>query len=107
MSKRHFRIYSVIYDKEKCDEFHPLIYCEDLESTNGTYVNEKCIGMIGFERKGHLLTHGDIIGIKPDWRFRFQQHSDAPMPQRLTQLQDLEVSVQLLPRIQNVTHWNR
>ncbi|CZR59166.1 related to myosin light chain kinase 2 [Phialocephala subalpina] len=90
VSKRHFRIYSVIYDKEKCDEFQPLIYCEDLESTNGTYVNDRCIGMIGFERIGHLLTHGDIIEIKPDWRFRFQHHSDTSMPQCMTQLQDQE-----------------
>ncbi|KAE8446107.1 hypothetical protein EG329_012478 [Mollisiaceae sp. DMI_Dod_QoI] len=89
VSKRHFRIYSVIYDKEKFDEFQPLVYCEDLESTNGTYVNDTCIGMIGCERIGHLLTHGDVVEIRPDWRFRFHQASETAISQDLTQLEDL------------------
>jgi hypothetical protein len=72
VSKQHFRIYSVIYEKEKC-EVPPLVYCEDLESTNGTYVNDVLIGQICRERIGYLLSDGDIIEIRPSWRFQFRQ----------------------------------
>ncbi|KUJ19885.1 Pkinase-domain-containing protein, partial [Mollisia scopiformis] len=95
VSKRHFRIYSVIYEKESLHEFQPLIYCEDLESTNGTYVDDVCIGKIGGQRVGHLLTNGEIIEIKHStdnqlsWRFRFQQPDNTTVSQELADNQDL------------------
>ncbi|KAI6716316.1 hypothetical protein PZA11_002612 [Diplocarpon coronariae] len=45
----------------------------DLESTNGTYVEGDCIGMIGRERVARLLHHGDLIELRPSWRFRLYQ----------------------------------
>ncbi|CZT13325.1 related to myosin light chain kinase 2 [Rhynchosporium graminicola] len=74
VSKLHFRIYSVIFDKTD-PSVQPLIYCEDLESRNGTYVNGLCIGMIGRERLAYLLSHGDVIEVRPNWRFKFHQPS--------------------------------
>ncbi|KAJ8064571.1 hypothetical protein OCU04_006900 [Sclerotinia nivalis] len=73
VSKQQFRIYAIIYDAEKLDDYPPSIYCEDLESMNGTYVNDVLIGILGNERIGHLLTDGDLIEIRPDWKFRFNQ----------------------------------
>lgn len=73
VSKRQFRIYAIIYDAEKLDEYPPSIYCEDLESMNGTYVNDVLIGILGNERIGHLLADGDLIEIRPHWKFRFNQ----------------------------------
>jgi pSer/pThr/pTyr-binding forkhead associated (FHA) protein len=91
VSKQHFRIYSIIYEKDKLHDFPPLIYCEDLESTNGTYVNDLCIGMICRERIGHLLSDGDIIEIKPKTRFRFHQPIHQPEFRTKQQFDDLEV----------------
>jgi hypothetical protein len=93
VSKQHFRIYSIIYDDEKLDEVPPLIYCEDLESTNGTYVNDACIGIMSRERIGHLLSDGDIIEIKPNLRFRFHQPVHQPEFRTKEQFDDLEVGV--------------
>ncbi|KAL3427092.1 Calcium/calmodulin-dependent protein kinase [Phlyctema vagabunda] len=76
VSKQHFRIYTVIYDTDSDDTAKPpLVFCEDLESTNGTYVNNE---LIGIYRKrtintGYLLTDGDVIEIKPFWKFTFSQ----------------------------------
>ncbi|ATZ48352.1 Bcmek1 [Botrytis cinerea B05.10] len=85
VSKQHFRIYTIIYDTEKLDEYPPSIYCEDLESRNGTYVNNTLIGIAGNERIGHLLVEGDSIEIRPDWKFQFHQPksrmtSHMPLP---------------------------
>lgn len=76
VSKVHFRIYSVIYDDKESKEeskVDPLIYCEDMDSSNGTYVNKHIIGMQGRESPGWLLTDGDVINIRPYWKFRFSQ----------------------------------
>ncbi|TGO31008.1 hypothetical protein BPAE_0002g01010 [Botrytis paeoniae] len=85
VSKQHFRIYAIIYDTAKLDKYPPSIYYEDLESRNGTYVNNVLIGIVGNERIGHLLVDGDLIEIRPDWKFRFHQPrsrmiSDKPLP---------------------------
>ncbi|KAH7393443.1 kinase-like protein [Cadophora sp. MPI-SDFR-AT-0126] len=89
VSKRHFRIYSIIFDKNE-RSIQPLIYCEDLESTNGTYVNDLCIGMIGQERIAHLLCHGDVIEVRPHWQFQLYQPSQYPTSDPQGQPEDLE-----------------
>jgi pSer/pThr/pTyr-binding forkhead associated (FHA) protein len=91
VSKQHFRIYAIIYDLEKKHEFQPLIYCEDLQTTNGTFVNGRCIGAVGQEKVGNLLTHGDVVEIRPYWRFRFHQPGILTASRSQTQLDDLEV----------------
>ncbi|KAF7955309.1 uncharacterized protein EAE97_000568 [Botrytis byssoidea] len=85
VSKQHFRVYTIIYDTDKLDEYPPSIYCEDLESRNGTYVNNVLIGIVGNERIGRLLVDGDLIEIRPDWKFQFHQPrsrttSHMPLP---------------------------
>lgn len=87
ISKHHFRVYAISYedthngDDAPDDDFHaPLIFCEDLESSNGTYINGKLIGRIGKERVGYLLTHGDVIEVRPYWTFLFlQRESGNPL----------------------------
>lgn len=73
VSKQHFRIYNIIYEDGDDPKNPPLIYCEDLESANGTWVNDTLIGKIGHPKKGYLLCDGDLIKIKPHWAFRFHQ----------------------------------
>ncbi|EKD14883.1 serine/threonine protein kinase [Drepanopeziza brunnea f. sp. 'multigermtubi' MB_m1] len=98
VSKNHFRIYSVIFDK-KAHDLQPLIYCEDLESTNGTYVNDTCIGMIGRERIAHLLSHGDVITVRPDWRFRLYQPQLTALKGLSGKSEDLEMQYSVSKRI--------
>ncbi len=75
VSRVHFRIYSVIYDEDNIAEFPPLIYCEDRQSSNGTYVNNTLIGTLDSPRSPYLLNDGDTISIRPYWTFRFSQAS--------------------------------
>jgi hypothetical protein len=92
VSKQHFRIYSIIYEEGQTD-FSPLVYCEDLESSNGTYVNDALIGIICRERRGFLLNDGDIIEIRPSWKFQFHQPVQEITSHDVTELEDLEVLI--------------
>ncbi|TVY16057.1 Meiosis-specific serine/threonine-protein kinase mek1 [Lachnellula arida] len=89
VSKRHFRIYSIIYEAGRSD-LPPLVYCEDLESSNGTYVNDGLIGIIGQERRGFLLNDGDIIEIRPGWTFQFHQSVHDIVTRDIAELNDLQ-----------------
>src|SRR4051812_35366321 len=91
VSKRHFRLYCIVYEYRKHSDFPPLIYCEDLESFNGTYVNGALIGKISQERKGYLLCDGDEIEIRPFWKFKFHQESHQLLVRDRTQWDDLKV----------------
>jgi len=95
VSKQHFRIYSIIYNysSDEPAPFPPLIYCEDLESTNGTYVNGALIGRITHERVGHLLCDGDAIEILPSWRFRFHQSNHQKIERSEKIWEDLKVNI--------------
>jgi len=98
VSKNHFRLYSVVYDPTNLNEIQPLIYCEDLESTNGTYINNECIGICGVENRAHLLDDGDIIEIKPFWKYRFCQlygPTINPVQSRQGDLQVLHTPLEL------------
>lgn len=96
VSKKHFRIYSVIYEQKsnydtQSESLPPLIYCEDLESSNGTYINGELIGIIGKERVPHLLCDGDVIELTPNWIFRFQQSSHRMIFPSSRQTRDMQV----------------
>ena len=96
ISKRHFRIYSIIYEQNHgCDtqseSLPPLIYCEDLESSNGTYVNGDLIGIIGKEKVAHLLCDGDVMELRPNWKFTFQQSNHQMIFPSSLQSKDIEV----------------
>lgn len=49
--------------------------------------------MIGSERLGHLLSHGDIVEIKPHWRFRFHQPCVPNIDRKRAQMDDLQASM--------------
>ncbi|TVY62725.1 Meiosis-specific serine/threonine-protein kinase mek1 [Lachnellula suecica] len=89
ISKQHFRIYSIIYEEGQT-EFPPLVYCEDLESSNGTYVNDALIGIICQEKRGFLLNDGDIIEIRPSWKFTFHQNVHETVYRDAAELSDLQ-----------------
>ncbi|KAG9245311.1 kinase-like domain-containing protein [Calycina marina] len=88
VSKQHFRIYSIIYEANSTD-FPVLIYCEDLESSNGTYINGRLIGKISQERIGVLLSDGDVIEIRPFWKFKFHQSKHQINPTAKGNFSDL------------------
>jgi hypothetical protein len=100
VSKKHFRVYSIIYEQKNDDtetaELPPLVYCEDLESSNGTYVNGHLIGIIGKEKVAHLLCDGDVVEIRPSWKFTFHQSNHHMIFPTSTQSRDMEVC-HLLP----------
>jgi hypothetical protein len=96
ISKRHFRIYSIIYEqKNNCETqsemLPPLVYCEDMESSNGTYVNGDLIGIMGKEKVAYLLCDGDVIEIRPNWKFTFQQSIHQMIFPSMAQSKDTQV----------------
>ena len=102
VSKSHFRIYSIIYEQKKNDgtqtePLPPLVYCEDLESSNGTYVNGHLIGIMGKEKVAHLLCDGDVIEIRPNWKFTFRQSNHRMIYPTSLQSKDMEVSSRFFP----------
>jgi hypothetical protein len=76
-------------------EYPPLIYCEDRQSSNGTYVNDTLIGTYASPKSPYLLSDGDEISIRPYWTFRFQQTKQANSG-RLDDLRNQEIEVFLL-----------
>lgn len=79
-----------MYEKT-CATIPPLVYCEDLESLNGTYINDVIVGNISRGRTRRLLCDGDLIEIKPFWKFRFHQEIHEPVVRDERELDDLEV----------------
>ncbi len=74
VSKLHFCVYSILYDGGPQEtqiagpgSVAPMVYCEDMDSTNGTFVNGTRI------TTPVLLCHRDVIHIKPRWFFIFGQ----------------------------------
>jgi hypothetical protein len=98
VSKHQLRIYSIIYEKNDPLKVPPLVYCEDLESINGTYVNGALIGRITHEKIGHLLCDGDLIEIKPLWKFRFHQTIPESVVRSRGEWDDLKVWTPLINR---------
>ena len=76
-------------------EYPPLIYCEDRQSSNGTYVNDTLIGTYTSPRSPYLLNDGDVISIRPRWTFHFQQTKQSNGI-KLDNLQTQETEVFLL-----------
>jgi hypothetical protein len=101
VSKRHFRVYSIVYEEKKTrdtqtPQLPPLVYIEDLESSNGTYVNDRLIGISGKERVAHLLCDGDVVGIRPSWKFTFHQSNHKMLFPTSMQFKDMEVCFSFL-----------
>lgn len=98
VSKSHFKIYTIIFDKSK-EDIAPMLYCEDLESSNGTYVNGVLIGNENTVKLSgkmpYLLNDGDIIDIKPYWKFKVCQKSPAANSNVITRRNDQHVRFQI------------
>lgn len=85
ISNRHLRFYVTIFDE--ATDFDPLVYCEDRGSTNGTWVNGRCIGA----GKGVLLLDGDTVYIPGGVCFHFmasQTRKPAPLDEQSRRDQD-------------------
>lgn len=88
ISNKHFRIYTIVFDRDNLGEVAPLVYAQDL-SMNGTTWN-------GYEMgKGSgsfLLSHGDILQLTPDTYLRFQ-NQDKKEKNGFDMLQTVEMKV--------------
>ncbi|KAI2775735.1 kinase-like protein [Daldinia loculata] len=92
VSRKHFVIYSVIYDQNDVQKQPYLVYVRDCQSLEGTYVNETCIGN---KEKG--AAHGFYISrdvevtVKPYWKFRISllYHTELKCPLNSIQLKEL------------------
>ena len=71
VSRKHLRIYTIVYDSDDPSEVDALIYAEDL-STHGTYWNGS---LIGRGNGGFLLSDGDVLKLAPNVHFQFQSLS--------------------------------
>ena len=68
VSRKHLRIYTIVYDSDDPSEVDALIYAEDL-SSHGTYWNGS---LIGRGNGGFLLSDGDVLKLAPNVSFQFQ-----------------------------------
>ena len=68
VSRKHLRIYTIVYDSDDPSEVDTLVYAEDL-SSHGTYWNGS---LIGRGNGGVLLSDGDVLKIASDVHFQFQ-----------------------------------
>ena len=87
VSRNHCEIYVVVYEPSVNH-----IYVRDRKSLNGTYVNGKLIGIGPNISPGYLLEHGDIIEIRPHWKFTLIQSKQPPCFD-MTGLQQIECRV--------------
>ena len=87
----------IMYEDSECATFPPMFYCEDLNSLNGTYVNQNLIGSQKRAGSPFLLSDGDTISVKPDWTFEFKQSVEESREQ-LDELQSKEAEVGSLNR---------
>lgn len=99
VSEQHARIYSLQYDPdaEEGAGSNSLVYCEDLQSTNGTWLVSKArqvlVGRAGSSHSARLLNDGDIIRIKPDYEFVFRQEIQREMDLNELQIAETQVRV--------------
>lgn len=84
-----------MYEKNNPD-VPALVYCEDFQSLNGTYVNGVLIGEMYRDKVAYLLTDGDIVEIKPSWKFRFHQPNSGFVTSQQGNTADIKVIEALL-----------
>lgn len=71
ISENHFRIYTIQYEDD--DGMESMFYCEDLDSANGTYVNNILVGKNKEPSNPFLLSDGDMITLQGRFLFLFKQ----------------------------------
>ena len=94
-SKRHVRIYSVVYENDEPTEVDTLVYAEDL-SQNGTYWNGSFIGK---GNGGFLLSDQDVLRLSRRTYFTFSPApSGQKKPESFDYIQETEMAVRLRRR---------
>lgn len=93
VSKRHLRVYTVVYANDEPNEIDVLVYAEDL-SHNGTFWNGS---LIGKGNGGFLLCHGDILRLSRNTNLSFVALTESPRasPFDLTQEREMAVGTHL------------
>ena len=74
VSKKHIRIYPIIYDQDNPDQIAPLIYAQDI-SLNGTLWNNHRIHK---KTNGVLLSDGDTLRVCDHITFTFRGLKEDP-----------------------------
>ena len=96
ISKKHLRVYTVVYDNDNPEEVDILVYAEDL-SSNGTYWNGS---LIGRGNGGFLLSQDDKLKLAPNVFLDFQAARNLASTEHFDEVQEVEmvVSVKRTPR---------
>ncbi|OTB06844.1 hypothetical protein M426DRAFT_99521 [Hypoxylon sp. CI-4A] len=88
VSRKHFVIYSILYELDGNETQPPLIYVRDCQSTEGTYIDETCIGSkAAGPSPGFYLSRDVVITIKPYWKFRVSLLGRPELQSPLTAIQ--------------------
>ena len=89
ISKKHLRIYSVVYDNDNPKEVDVLVYAEDL-SSNGTYWNGS---LVGRGNGGFLLSQDDKLKLAPNVFLDFQASNSLTNVEHFDSTQEVEMTV--------------
>lgn len=89
VSKRHIRLYTVVYENDEPNEIQTLVYAEDL-SQNGTYWNG---GLIGNGNGGYLLSNGDVLRLSRQTFLVFEHETDRTPEAHFDFAQEWEMAV--------------
>lgn len=87
VSRNHCEFYVVMYEPTINH-----IFVRDRKSCNGTWVNGHLIGSVPKISPGYLLRDGDVVEIRPFWKFVVAQDHSPPRTE-LTSLQSRECEV--------------
>lgn len=91
ISRNHCEIYVIVYEPSVNH-----VYVRDRKSVNGTLVNGVLIGIGPQISSGYLLQDGDVIEIRPHWKFHFHQPRKPPLrPLTVIQTEECQVSLPL------------
>ncbi|ETI23516.1 hypothetical protein G647_05318 [Cladophialophora carrionii CBS 160.54] len=88
VSKRHLRIYTVVYEDDEPSEVENLVYAEDL-SLNGTYWNGSFIGK---GNGGFLLSDGDTLRLSRRTYLIFTAMPSCRTPETFDYIQETEMA---------------
>lgn len=91
VSRNHCEVYAIAY--EPSASYH--IYVRDRKSINGTFVNGQPIGIGPELSAGFLLDDGDVVEIRPYWKFSFNQTATV-IRHELTRTQQAECEVKYI-----------
>lgn len=89
VSKRHVRLYTVVYENDEPDEIQTLVYAEDL-SHNGAYWNGS---LIGKGNGGYLLSDGDVLRLSRQTFLAFEHKTDRTPQVHFDFTQEKEMAV--------------